>query len=186
MSLRTLLEFFLAGVLYPIWLIAGAADYLCHRRTDIARTSGTTESWFHVAQFASLAVLMVCAVLLEVTSIVILMMGIAAFAHTLLSYADVSFTVRRRYISPLEQHVHGLLSVVPMIAVGLIVLLHWDAWQVSEEAALRLKDQPFGTLEISLLLGSFFLLAGVPILEELLRTYRAADSVPVPSARAPR
>jgi hypothetical protein len=38
---------------------------------------------------------------------------------------------------------------------------------------LRLKDQPLPTSQSILLLGSFFLLAGLPVFEELFRTRRA-------------
>lgn len=43
-------------VIYAIWLLAGMVDYLCHRWMDIGGTSGSTESWLHVAQFVALGV----------------------------------------------------------------------------------------------------------------------------------
>ena len=68
MDARALGLNFLAWVLYPLWLAAGAADYLCHRRTHIERTSGAVESWLHVAQFLSIAALLALATLFAVTT----------------------------------------------------------------------------------------------------------------------
>jgi hypothetical protein len=34
----------------------------------------------------------------------------------MLALADVSYTQRRRFISPLEQHVHGYMEVLPVVA----------------------------------------------------------------------
>jgi hypothetical protein len=54
--------------IYPVCLLAGAGDYLCHRKTNIEWTSGATESWLHVAQFICLAIAFACAVLLQVSA----------------------------------------------------------------------------------------------------------------------
>jgi hypothetical protein len=175
MQLRALLSFFVVGVLYPVWLLAGSADYICHRRTDIAHTSGRTESWLHVAQFATIAALLMPAVLLEITSTVLAIMSIVVVLHMAFSFVDVSFTIPRRHISSLEQHVHGLLNVLPIVAVCLLAILNWDLLvsASSTGSPLRLKDQPLPTSQSILLLGSFFLLAGLPVFEELFRTRRA-------------
>jgi hypothetical protein len=58
----------------PLWLAAGFADYLCHRATHIEKTSGWRESVLHLAQFAEMAVPVLAALFLEITSGVILMM----------------------------------------------------------------------------------------------------------------
>jgi hypothetical protein len=177
MELRTLLGWFLAGVLYPIWLVAGAGDYLCHRFTRIERTSGSKESWFHIAQFLTIAVIFVSAVLLEITLAVLVIMAIALIAHTALSLADVAYTSNRRHISTLEQHVHGFMDVIPFIAVCLLALMHWDALGLAASTpALRLKGESLPALQASLLLGSFAVLAGVPVFEEWFRTHRAQAS----------
>src|SRR5688500_1801217 len=113
MQLRMLLGAFLAWVLYPLWLIGGAVDYVCHRRTDIQHTSGIQESWLHVVQFATMAVLFASAVLLQITLPVVIALVILVVAHTVPSFIDVSYTLGRRHISTIEQHAHGLLDVVP-------------------------------------------------------------------------
>lgn len=175
MALRTLLGEFLAWVVYPLWLLAGAGDYLSHRSTHIERTSGNPESWLHVAQFVAIAIIFCCAVLLEITLGVLAIMALALILHAALSLTDVSYTLGRRHISAFEQHVHGFMDVLPFIAVCLLALTHWDTLVAREAngSMLRWKDAPLTWAEIALLLGSFFVLAGGPIAEEWFRTRRA-------------
>lgn len=180
MELRTLLGNFLVWVLYPMWLLAGAGDYLSHRITHIERTSGTTESWLHIAQFGTLAVIFVCAVLLEITLAVLAIMVLASIAHTALSLIDVSYTLGRRHISAIEQHVHGFMNVIPIVAVCILAIMHWETLLDTNAPQLSWKDQPLSGTHIGWLLGSFAILAGTPIVEELART-RHADR----TARAP-
>jgi hypothetical protein len=178
MQLRMLLGGFLGWVLYPLWLIGGAIDYICHRRTDIQHTSGIQESWLHVAQFATMAVFFASAVLLQITLPVIILLVALVIAHTVLSFIDVSYTLGRRHISPSEQHAHGLLNVVPLIAVGLLAILNWQTLlPLSNDPMIRVKDEPLAATHVAMLLGSFSVLAGGPVLEEWLRTYRARVSV---------
>lgn len=180
MELRNLLGGFLVWVLYPLWLLAGAGDYLSHRFTRIERTSGTHESHFHIAQFVTIAVIFACAVLLEITLAVLAIMVLALIAHAALSMKDVAYTLGRRHISAFEQHVHGFMDVLPFIAVCLLALMNWDALTAPAWASsmLRWKDEPLPTSHIALLLGSFTVLAGVPIAEEWFRSRRANSAVP--------
>ena len=41
--MEALLGTLLGWVVLPLWLASGVADYLCHARTDLARTSGVHE-----------------------------------------------------------------------------------------------------------------------------------------------
>ena len=82
MNERTLITDLLVGVLYGIWLVAGFVDYLCHRGTDIAKTSGAPESRLHVAQFVVLSVGMLLATILAITPLTFTMLLIAVGACT--------------------------------------------------------------------------------------------------------
>jgi len=66
--LRLLLVYFVL----PVWLAAGFGDYLCHRATHIERTSGWKESILHLLQFAEMALPILAALFLKITSGVIL------------------------------------------------------------------------------------------------------------------
>jgi hypothetical protein len=171
MELRNLLVGLLVWAIYPIWLAAGFVDYLSHRRTHIDRTSGSTESWLHLAQFASLALPLVLVTFLQVTPLVIAIVAGSIVLHTTLSIADVSYTDGRRYISPIEQHVHALMVVLPVVAAALVALLNWAAI-FSSDWVLRLKPEPLPVVPAYLLVGSYLVLAGAPIIEELIRTSR--------------
>lgn len=168
MQLRTLLLNFLAYAIYPAWLVAGAVDYWCHRRTDIEHTSGRGESLFHVAQFVTMALVFFPAVLLKPTITMIAMTGAAAVLHLVLSYVDVAYTQQKRFISPLEQHVHAFLDVLPIIVVCLLALVGLSDSAPSKDLVLQ-ADVLSGT-QLTLLMGSFVVLAGAPVLEEFLRT----------------
>ena len=171
MDLRDLLIAFLIRVIYPLWLIAGFLDYLFHRKTHIDQTSGPAESWLHLGQFASLCVPLLLVTFLAITPLVLAIVASAIAVHTGLSIADVSYTDGRRYISPLEQHAHAFMSVLPIIATGVLVILNWDdvvggGWVIAP------KKEAMPVLSAGLLVGSYFVLAGTPIVEELIRTSR--------------
>jgi hypothetical protein len=174
MELRTVLLGLLAWVLYPLWLLAGAADYLCHRRTAIERTSGAHESWLHLAQLACIGIALVLAAAFEATRPVLLLMLVAVLTHSVLAFVDVSYTSGRRYISPFEQQVHGYLDVIPLIAVCLFGALHWSQPQAGATAFVL--DDGFVAGKPAVLLLSFAVLAGVPVIEELIRALRARVS----------
>lgn len=170
MDTRELLQALLVWGLYPAWLLAGAGDYLCHRRTDIEHTSGTQESWLHLLQFLSLLLVFGAAALMNLNAIVFGLMVVLVIVHSVLAHVDVSYTDGRRRISPIEQLVHGFMDVLPLIAVALIGVLHWP--QIAGLADPQLFSLRPTELGRWLFVGSFAVLSGVPILEELARTYR--------------
>ncbi|HEY0940044.1 MAG TPA: hypothetical protein VGE08_08110 [Steroidobacter sp.] len=165
------LENLLLWGIYPLWLLAGAGDYLCHRVTDIEHSSGSHESWYHVLQLLVLLVALAVAMLLEMNAMTFGVMVAMVSAHSVLAHMDVSYTDGRRYISPLEQHIHGFMNVLPLVAVAMFGVLHWDEIGTGFDAPILSLASPL-TLPSVLLLASFAVLAGIPILEELMRTRR--------------
>ena len=170
MSLQALLETLLLWGIYPLWLLAGAGDYLCHRRTDIEHTSGSVESWFHLLQFLTLLIAIAAGALLEPNVLVFGAMIVAVLAHSVLAHLDVSYTDGQRYISPFEQLVHGFMDVLPLVAVAIFGVLHWQEISAGPAGA-SLTVRPPDAARLWLLAG-FTVLAGTPILEELVRTRR--------------
>lgn len=177
MDLYALLLGLLVWVVYPMWLFAGAIDYLCHRRTDIALTSGVTESLLHVAQFLCLGAAFALAVFFEISPAVWTVMLLLVVAHSVLAFSDVSYTVGRRHIPALEQLVHGYMEVLPWIALLLLGILHWPSSQASSASQWFALKESMSLSSGVLLLGSFTVLAGVPILEELGRTLRTRAGI---------
>jgi hypothetical protein len=92
-------------------------------------------------------------------------------AHSVLAHMDVSYTDGRRYISPLEQHIHGFMDVLPLVATTLFGVLHWDAISGGRTTHIVGLAAPVTSGRV-LLVASFAVLSGVPIIEELRRTHR--------------
>ena len=165
--------------LIPLWIGAGFADWVLHRRTRIERTSGIKESLLHGAQMAEVGVPALMALLFQVNALIILMMLIGFVLHEATALWDVRYAGRLRSVTPLEQHVHSFLEVLPLIAGSLLILLHWDQflalWGMGPNPArftIELKDPP---LPPTSLLGIFFsivILNAIPFLEEAWRCYR--------------
>src|SRR5436190_22707695 len=107
--LRLLMMFFIL----PIWLAAGFADYLCHRASHIEQTSGWKESLLHLLQFAEMALPILAALFLEITSGVILVMIICLVLHQATAMWAVSYATATREVKPIEQHVHSVLEMMP-------------------------------------------------------------------------
>ena len=177
MDLSDLLRDSLLYVVFPVWVLAGFVDYLCHRATDIAHTSGAKESYAHLAQWTQIAAAVVIGLAFEINATVLLLLAALVVIHALTGAWDVSFTITRRYISALEQHAHSYMETAPFIAFGIVVLLHWNVvtslWQLGElDFALmwRVVLPPTAALAIV----AVGMAAGIAaILEELWRTMNA-------------
>jgi hypothetical protein len=170
MTERALLVALLCLTLPP-WLLAGFGDWLCHRRTHIERTAGTGESVFHLLLYLLIALPLALALFLEVTALLQVFMAFCVIAHMGVSLWDTSFAQPRRHISPLEQQIHSYLEMLPLFALALVVVLHWDAL-MNPAWTLAPRRQPLPvawTCGVLLALVPGFLL----ILEELLRCRRA-------------
>jgi hypothetical protein len=74
MSTEFLLQHFLMYIVVPVWLLAGLADYFCHKVTRIERTSGVAESLLHLLQFVQVGVPLLAALFLEINAAVLLIM----------------------------------------------------------------------------------------------------------------
>ena len=109
---------------------------------------------------------------------------IAAFlAHQVIALWDVSYAVTRRYVSPIEQHVHSFLEMIPLMAGSFIAVLHWPQFIAlfgfgSDAArfAIEWKSEPLPVVYIFAVLGAALLLELLPYLEELWRGLRATKA----------
>lgn len=170
-SLRGILWQILGFGILPAWLLAGAADWLCHRRTEIERTSGRHESALHLLLHAEIAVPAFLALWLEINAGLLLFMAACVFAHMITSLRDTKYAQPRRFISPFEQQVHSWLEMLPLFAVAIVAALHWDAladprWLPEPRAEPVPAPWPW-------LLPLAFAAGAASILEEYLRDRRA-------------
>src|SRR5215217_7633965 len=97
----------------PLWLLAGFADYLCHRASDIEHTSGAKESLLHLLLFAEMGVPVLAAIFLEINAVMI----VCFLLHEATSLWDVSYAAKLRNITPIEQHVHSFLEMLPLMGL---------------------------------------------------------------------
>lgn len=183
-SIQSLLWGLLGCVVLPLWLLAGVADYATHARTRIAETSGSHESALHLLQTAEIGVPVLMVLLLQVNALTLAVMILGVAAHTVTAYRDVRYAARLRYISPFEQFVHNFLNVLPLMALAIVIVLHWPAFGTllapmdAPPAAwsLQWRDPPFDGGVIAAVLVAAVLFGLVPGLVEFVRTLRARDS----------
>jgi hypothetical protein len=171
----------------PVWLLAGFADWLCHRASHIETTSGAKESMLHLLLFAEIGLPLLAAIFLQINAGIIAFMIVAFLIHEATSLWDVSYAVTRREVTPLEQQVHSFLEMLPLMAILFVILLHWGQFQAlfgfgSETARfeLRWKEEPLPATYVLSILGVTFLFEIMPLVEEFLRGRRANRNKLVP------
>jgi hypothetical protein len=179
MSTDILLQHFLMYVVVPVWLLAGLADYFCHRASDIEHTSGVAESLLHLLQFALVGGPLLATLFLEINTAVLLIMLVGLALHQAAAVWDVRYANATRRVAPAEQHVHGVLEMAPAIATAIVAILNWsDVLSLfgvgPARFNLEFKHAPLpGWYLWAVMLG--VLVCGVlPYGEELLRTARTA------------
>jgi hypothetical protein len=168
----------------PLWLLAGVADWWCHRLTGIERTAGAKESVLHLVMFAEMGVPLLAVIFLEINAAIIALMIGAFLLHEVTAMWDVSYAITRRYVGAFEQHVHSFLELMPLLAIVCIILLHpgqflalFGFGHERADFALRLKSAPLPAPFIVGLLSAVVLLEVVPYIEELVRCLRSNQHV---------
>jgi hypothetical protein len=167
MSLRSLLVALLYLMLL-LWLLAGWGDWLCHRRSRIELSAGPRESALHLALYLLVAVPTGMSVYLSIDALLLAFMTACVVAHMVVSVWDTTYAQPRRFISPLEQHIHSHQDMLPFFALALVVVLHWDAlghpvWTLSP----RPRPLPWGPAVLVALCAGLMM-----ITEELVRCLR--------------
>jgi hypothetical protein len=171
--------------LYLAWLVAGTGDFLCHRVTDLPHTSGVAESALHLLQLILLGSGMVLAMAFETTPLISLVLILLVMAHAAAGYVDTRTAfVRRRVILPIEQHLHSVLDMAPIVALANLLIATWPAaidggWH----ATLRTPALPW-ELWCAVLLPAT-LLCVVPALLELRAAVTASGRADFRQRRSP-
>jgi hypothetical protein len=153
---------------------------LCHRASDIEHTAGWKESLIHLLMFGEVALPLLMCLFLEINALTFAVMIVAFLVHEATALWDVSFAIRYRYVSPLEQHVHSFLEMIPLMAGAFVAVLHWPQllalFGLGQEAArfdTTWKPDPLPVTYITIVLAAALLLEFVPYVEELIRGLRA-------------
>ena len=172
----------------PVWLIAGFADWLCHRATHIESTTGAKESLIHLLMFAEVGIPLLAAMFLEVNALVIAAMIVAFFVHEATAMWDVRYATTARTVSPIEQHVHSFLEMIPLMGLVIVVALHWGQFLAlfgagTEKARFDLtwKHEQLPVTYIAAVMVIIVLFELVPYVEEFFRGLRANSGRLVPA-----
>lgn len=170
--------FLLMYGVFPLWVAAGFADWICHARTGIAATSGLGENALHWLMYAEIGA-GVAAVLYFELNVAVLAIVIAVFVlHEITVYGELQYSTIRRDVAPFEQMVHSFMELLPLVSVALLALAAWplqlDDW------SLRPRSGPFPLDTIAIALAATLLFNALPLAQETLacmrgRTRRAAS-----------
>lgn len=179
----TLLRHYLLFFILPLWMAAGLTDYVLHKRAQIEDNAGTKESILHALQLGEAGIPVVLALLLEINALIFLVMVLAFILHELTSLWDVSYASSRRDVSPLEQHVHSFMEVLPLMALSFVTILYWNQFVAliglgpePPRFELRPKSNPLSTGYLVGLFLCIMLFVVLPYGEELWRCLRASRS----------
>jgi hypothetical protein len=167
----------LCYVVLPLWVLAGFADYLCHRASDIEHANGVAENLLHWLLMAELGVPVMLALFFRINALLLGIMLAALIAHEITTHIDLRLALRTRTVTALEQQVHSFLEMMPVAAFLLVAILHWPqllALFGAGQADLSLTFQPQPLTVILSLLGGLLLLNVLPYLDETRRGLMAA------------
>ncbi|HEU5032534.1 MAG TPA: diguanylate cyclase [Spirillospora sp.] len=180
LGVETATRRWLIGGVLPLWLGAGLADWHRHRRTRIETTAGTRESMIHSLMMTEAGVPVALGLFCEVNPGVLATCAGALAVHGVTAYWDVSYAEERRRVTPLEQHIHSLLEVVPLMATGFLTVLYWDQARAlagqngRPDFRLRLKRRdPLSRRTRIALLAAMGVFGVLPYGEEMVRCLRA-------------
>jgi len=172
---------YLLGFVIPLWTAAGSIDYVLHRRSKIEENAGVKEATLHVVGISLSALPVVAGLFLEVNAGVIALMSAGFATHLGMTIWDVSYASTRRTITPLEQHVHAALELVPFTALSMVLMLHRDqalaligCGTATPDFRIASKRNPICSYGIAATIGAFTLFVAIPYAEEFVRCYRFA------------
>jgi hypothetical protein len=163
-----------------VWIAAGFADYLFHRRTQIETHSGVGESLIHHLMIAEVGLPLIMAVFFRIDAALILLFIVCFIAHEITGNFDIRYAeTHTRLVSATEEQVHSILEIIPLTAALLAVVPHFGQAMALFGAGLEhadfsvaLKEPPdyrkllfFGILLVLFVLG--------PYTEETIRCLRA-------------
>lgn len=171
----------LGAVVLPLWLAAGLVDYAIHARQRIERSAGAYESALHLLQAVEVGLPLLVVLFLEITATTWLVLLVAVVVHAWSSWRDVSYASSVRVVGPAEQKAHAVLDMLPWFALALLTLLHREALAPlagpgRADWGLRLRDEPFDSGVVILVLLVSILCGLAPALLELRRARREAVS----------
>ena len=166
--------FVLMYLIVPLWGMAGLADWLCHRRADIARNAGPKESLIHLLMLAEVSLPVLAGLFLEINGLVIAAMIGFLCLHRATMVWDVRYAVKHREVTFIERRVHNCLEILPLLGLLSIMALHWPQFIAlfglgAEPVRVDLswKRDKLPTAYIGIVMVNWVLLEFLPYVQEL-------------------
>ncbi len=184
-----LIEHLLLVVLLPIWMLAGLADWACHRHEHIEATAGWKEPALHLLMIGELGLAVLVVLWCEVTASVLLIVLAACVLHEITMWCDLGYANARRRIPTVEQWVHGVQIALPWIGFAALAIVHREqllaivGWgSAAPDWSLRLRTPPVPVEAKAAVLVGAATLVVLPFLQEWQRA-RALTRASPPSGR---
>lgn len=167
-------NFILYGCL-PLWLIMGFADWYCHKKSEIEKTTGVRESLLHSIMGVQVGVPIFLGLYFQINVLLLLIMFAVLVFHEIVAHVDVKYALNTREISIFETHVHSFLEVLPFVIVALIICINWSSFvdlitfNWAGNMGLVWKPQP--AKYVTGYFVTLIILDVIPFIEELIRCY---------------
>lgn len=190
----SLVAYGLLYILMPVWMLAGVADFACHRIMRIEHNAGIGESLLHLLMLAEIGIAILAPLFLDVTSAVLAIMLLSCLAHDVTTCVDLAYAESRRRVPWFEQWVHGLQQALPWAWMVGWALLAWpqslallSLGDTPPDWGLRLKSTPLPAAYLIAVLAGSALLVCAPFLYEYwrCRLARSANGRLTPDAIQP-
>jgi hypothetical protein len=150
-------------VVYPLWVVAGLADWATHRATGIAYTSGLKETLLHWVMYAEIGIGMLAVAYFETNAALLAIVLGVFLVHELTVYMDLDYSTLLRDVGPFEQMVHSFLELLPLASLGLLAVIAWPhGWDLT----LRPREQPLPLEYLAVAGGASVLFNALPLLQE--------------------
>lgn len=163
-------------IMLPLWVIAGFADWCCHKASHIENTSGLTESLMHSVMGIQIAIPMYLCLLFEVNVLILSICIVAWVLHEVVAHLDIMYAEPRRKISIWEMQAHSYLATLPTYMILMIAIINWPIviklfhWDLANQFSFTLIERPHGGESYLPSYMLFMAIVGVaPYVEENIR-----------------
>ena len=118
------------------------------------------------------------AIIFRVNALLLALMLVCLAAHEVTTHYDLKLAMATRKVTAFEQQVHGLLEVLPLTAILLLMIQHWQQTLAlfgrgTEQPDFSLIPNPVPGLGLIIpFFGALIVLLLLPYLDEVLRGLR--------------
>ncbi len=119
---------YLVYFVLPLWIAAGICDWFCHRHARIEANAGPKESLIHLALMGEAGIAVLAGLFFDVNALILLIMLGAWAVHEVTAMWDLVYANDHRVVDAIEQKVHDYLGIVPLLALSLVLIIHWPVF----------------------------------------------------------